>query len=119
MHKKPTDYFQYTDFLSQYNKFRITPRPPPTPTSTNSSSHPPQPSSPSIHSYSELYTTKQELHNCQLFLNEATNNFTLLDTKYKHDIQTMQTALNVQKCQYEQMLSEMKSKHTNNIKRIA
>ena len=31
----------------------------------------------------------------------------------------MQTALNAQKCQYEQMLSEMKSKHTNNIKRIA
>ena len=77
MHKKPTDYFQYTDFLSQYNKFRITPRPPQTPTSTNPSSHPPQPSSPSIHSYSELYTTKQELHNCQLFLTEATNNFNL------------------------------------------
>ena len=108
MHQKPTDYYQYIDFLSQYDNLPITPRSPPTPT---------KPSSPSIHSYSstlnsELHTTKKELYNCQLFLTEATNNFnfekrinedfkknfTLLDTKYKHDIQTMQTALNAQKC---------------------
>jgi hypothetical protein len=31
----------------------------------------------------------------------------------------MKTALNTQKCQYEQMLNELKSKHTTNIKRIA
>ena len=64
-------------------------------TNTNPSSHPPHPF---------LLRTPH--------LTEATNNFTLLDTKYKHDIQTMQTALTVQKNQYEQILSKMKSKHT-------
>ena len=141
MQKKYSDYFQYSDFLTQYDKLGVTPRspihPPPTPPSTPPS-HPSQPSSSSLHSYSstlnsELYTTKKELHDCQLFLNEATNNFNfekrinedykknfaLLDQKYKQDIQSMKTALNIQKSQYEQMLNELKSKHTTNIKRIA
>ena len=141
MQKKYSDYFQYSDFLTQYDKLGVTPRSPIHPPSTPSStppSHPSQPSSSSLHSYSstlnsELYTTKKELHDCQLFLNEATNNFnfekrinedykknfTLLDQKYKQDIQSMKTALNIQKSQYEQMLNELKSKHTTNIKRIA
>ena len=139
MHKKHTDYFQYTDFLTQYDKLGVTPRSPvhyhPTPSKP---SFPVQPSSSSFNAYSttlnsELFTTKKELHDCQLFLNEATNNFNfekrinedykknfaLLDQKYKQDIQSMKTALNTQKSQYEQMLSELKSKHTMNIKRIA
>ena len=140
MQKKYSDYFQYSDFLTQYDKLGVTPRSPihPPPTPSKPPSHPSQPTSSSLHSYSstlnsELYTTKKELHDCQLFLNEATNNFNfekrinedykknfaLLDQKYKQDIQSMKTALNTQKCQYEQMLSELKSKHTMNIKRIA
>ena len=109
---------------------------PATPSKPSHSIHPSP--SPSLHTYSttlnsELFTTKKELHDCQLFLNEATNNFNFekrlnedykknfasLDQKYKQDIQSMKTALNAQKSQYEQMLSDLKDKHATNIKRIA
>ena len=135
MQKKHTDYFKYNDFLTQYDKLGVSPRSPihPPKTPSKPSSHHPTQSSYSSSLNSELYTTKKELHDCQLFLTEATNNFNfekrinedykknfaLLDQKYKQDIQSMKTALSAQQSQYEQMLSELKSKHTTHIKRIA
>ena len=109
MHKKYADYFQY--------------RATPPPNKTNSAlprvllfipsrpvqpSHAIQPSPSSFHAHSPTFSFKFEKR-----LNEDyKKNFTALDQKCKQDIQSMQTALNAQWHQYEQMV------HTTSIKRI-